>query len=259
VATRADLLDRAILVGLERIAPDKRKTEEEIDAAFAEARGQILGGLFDTLVKTLRIKPTMKLSRLPRMADFARWGCAIAQALGYQAEDFLAAYAGNLRQQNQEVLESHPVAAAMMGLMEDRDTWEGEPSALLEALEGVANRKRIITKGHGWPGAPHILTRRLRDVKANLQEAGVFIDEVRQKTRLLQVRRIATVATPATETLSHNGLQAVATSTLPLTAKVATPVATASKASENKVPVATDATVATFPTQPEGDLRTVEV
>ena len=42
VATRADLLDRGILIGLERISPDQRRDEEEMEAAFQEARPYIL-------------------------------------------------------------------------------------------------------------------------------------------------------------------------------------------------------------------------
>ena len=36
----------------------------------------ILGGLLDTIVTGLRALPTVKLQHLPRMADFAMWGCA---------------------------------------------------------------------------------------------------------------------------------------------------------------------------------------
>ena len=121
VATRADLLDRSILIGLERIAPAGRRT------------------------KALQIKPAVQLEHLPRMADFACWGCAIARALGYNEVDFLNAYEGNRRTQNAEVLEGYPVAAAIMGLMVRRPEWQGEPAELLQALDEVAERERINT------------------------------------------------------------------------------------------------------------------
>lgn len=161
VATRADLLDRSILIGLERIAPAGRRTEEEMEDAFNEARPYILGGIFDTLVKALQIKPAVQLEHLPRMADFACWGCAIARALGYNEVDFLNAYEGNRRTQNAEMLEGHPVAAAIMGLMVSRPEWQGEPAELLQALDEVAERERINTRAKGWPGAAHVLTRRI--------------------------------------------------------------------------------------------------
>ena len=77
--------------------------------------------------------------------SFACWGCAIARALGYNEVDFLNAYEGNRRTQNAEVLEGHPVAAAIMGLMVSRPEWQGEPAELLQALDEVAERERINT------------------------------------------------------------------------------------------------------------------
>ena len=46
IATKHDLVDRAIIVNLEVIPEDKRKPEKEIWALFEESRPQILGGLF---------------------------------------------------------------------------------------------------------------------------------------------------------------------------------------------------------------------
>lgn len=209
VATRADLLDRAILISLERIPPENRRTEEALEAEFQHVRPAILGGIFDTLVRALHIYPTLQLTQLPRMADFARWGCAIAQALGYTETTFLTAYARNLQQQNTEVLDGHPVAAAIMALMEDRLEWTGEPAALLRALEGVAEEQKINTRNKDWPGAAHVLTRRIKEVRPNLQEAGILLEERRSgrhRTWTLQ-RSKPSVTNVTTVTKADNPLR----------------------------------------------------
>jgi hypothetical protein len=172
-ATRADLLDRSILIGLDRIAPEKRREEEELEAAFEVAKPEILGGMFDVLSKAIRIRPEIKLKALPRMADFARWGCAIAQALGKPSKDFLDAYQRNIRQQNREVLDGQPVAAAVEVFMKNQEQWKGSPSELLEALEVV---DAVDIKAKSWPKAPHILTRRLNEVQPNLAEVGIQVE-----------------------------------------------------------------------------------
>ncbi len=46
---RSDLLDRSILIGLERISPDLRRDEEEFWATFESIRPHLLGGIFDLL------------------------------------------------------------------------------------------------------------------------------------------------------------------------------------------------------------------
>ena len=82
VATKPDLLDRSILFGFERIPPHRRKREAELDMQFEKARGRILGAIFDALVQAMETHAHVDLSELPRMADFAVWGTAIAEALG---------------------------------------------------------------------------------------------------------------------------------------------------------------------------------
>ena len=54
------------------------------------------------------------------MADFAIWGEAIARALGYKENEFLKAYYNNIGFQNNEVIESNPLAFAIKKLVEEQ-------------------------------------------------------------------------------------------------------------------------------------------
>ena len=73
VATRADLLDRAVVVELPVIPKKMRKKEKKLWKEFEEALPGILGGLFDALSAALRELPNTELASLPRMADAALW------------------------------------------------------------------------------------------------------------------------------------------------------------------------------------------
>jgi hypothetical protein len=68
---RPDLLERALLIELNRIDPSARQTEEVLWKAFKAARGRILGALLDGAVSALANRNTVELTSLPRMADFA--------------------------------------------------------------------------------------------------------------------------------------------------------------------------------------------
>jgi hypothetical protein len=81
-AQRGDLLDRALLIALMDIPTDKRRTEKELINDFNEHKGEILGGLLTTLAKAIDLYPEVNPGLLFRMADFTRWGVAIAKALG---------------------------------------------------------------------------------------------------------------------------------------------------------------------------------
>jgi hypothetical protein len=174
-ATRPDLLDRSILIPLERISAEKRREEARLEADFALAQAGIVGGMLDALSLAMRLRPTIELTSLPRMADFARWGAAISQALGYSAEDFTRAYQNNIIAQNSEVLEGHPVAAAVQAFMDEKSNWEGAPAELLALLDGMAEGEKIDVKSKSWPKAAHVLTKRLNEIKPNLQEAGITV------------------------------------------------------------------------------------
>jgi hypothetical protein len=195
-ATRPDLLDRSIIFNLERVNPDARREESSFWAAFEAARPAILGGLLDALAGAMRIYPQAQLTRLPRMADFTRWGYAAAEALGVGGARFLDAYGASIGQQNDVAIQNHPVAAAVAALLEDAPSWTGNSSDLLTALEKIADEVRIDTKSRAWPRAANALTRRLREAKSNLADAGINLtfDERSARRRNITFQRVAKIS-----------------------------------------------------------------
>lgn len=176
VVTRADLMDRSILLELERIPEDERKEESTVWSAFDKDKPSIIGGALQTLSRAMEIYPDVKLDKLSRMADFTKWGYAIAEAMGYGGERFLEAYSNNQRRSNEEAIYSHPVAAAMVALMRRRSEWVGTVTSLLHELEFEAHKERINTNIKSWPKASHVLSRRLKEVKSNLEGIGITFD-----------------------------------------------------------------------------------
>jgi len=190
-ARRPDLLDRCILFSLEPIAPADRRPEEALWREFEAARPRLLGAIFDLLARAMALRPSIQHPGLPRMADFALWGCAIARALGHSEEDFLSAYEGNTEARNEEALQASPVAAMVVELMDAQSEWEGTPSELLAELEKLAEDHRVNTKMREWPRAAHSLSRRLNEVRPNLAAVGITISTRRDgRHRAITVRKI---------------------------------------------------------------------
>jgi len=188
-ARRADLLDRGLLFALESIDPGRREPEEVILRAFEAERPRLLGSALDVLSRAMQLRGRVRLSRSPRMVDFAHWGYAIAQALGHTGEEFLAAYERNAQARNEEALQTSPVAAMVAEFMERRTEWEGTATELLAELVPLAQRRSVNTKAREWPGAPHVLTRRLNEVRPNLAAVGIEVTPRRdgqRRTVLLQ-------------------------------------------------------------------------
>jgi hypothetical protein len=67
-----DLTDRLILADLKRITEADRRDETELEAEWLQAHPAILGGLLDLAAKVHHRLPTIRVDRLPRMADYAK-------------------------------------------------------------------------------------------------------------------------------------------------------------------------------------------
>ncbi|OHA72700.1 MAG: hypothetical protein A3A27_02430 [Candidatus Wildermuthbacteria bacterium RIFCSPLOWO2_01_FULL_47_18] len=183
-SSRPDLLERSMLFELRRVEKIGRRQERELLEEFELERPKILGAIFDTLTKALALKPTINAPSLPRMADFALWGCAIAEAIGYSKEVFLNAYNSNIDSQNVEVLSEHIEAELLCAFMEDRSEWIGTPSELFEHLKGDTK------SGDDFPKSANALSRKLNTLKINLEEAGIKISKNKGTRRTLTIRKI---------------------------------------------------------------------
>lgn len=177
-AQRGDLLDRSLLVGLQHIQNENRRTEEKLLADFEKEKASILGGFLDILVKAIQLYPTINPKGLFRMADFSRWGCAIAKALGKTEEDFTKAYESKVRSQIEEAAHASPVATVLLDYLEkivlnkEKKEWEGKPTDLFIILLEHAKTLEISTRQKSWPKAPHVLVRQLNELAPSLKSLG---------------------------------------------------------------------------------------
>lgn len=188
VVYKPDLLDRSILLNLERISPENRKEAQVFWEEFENDKALILGAIFEVLSKALAIYPSVKLDQMPRMADFARWGYAIAEAAGYGGEEFIEAYSRNIAVQHDEAIEANPVAQAIIEFMSEYDIWEGTPAKLYEMLVPIAFRLQV-SQSRGWPKDAARLGRALTTIAPNLHAKGILLDRSRSKNRLVSISK----------------------------------------------------------------------
>src|ERR1051325_1516252 len=97
--TEPDALDRSILTEVARISNEERKEWTEVMAEFDQLKPKLFAFILDRLSKALQIKPNLQLKNLPRMADFAIWGEAIARAMGYGEMGLIQAKKSGPKQQ----------------------------------------------------------------------------------------------------------------------------------------------------------------
>ena len=186
VAEETDLLDRILLFELQSIDEDCRQLEEDFLRNFEEARPHILGWIFDTLAKALRIFPKISVTKLPRLADFYKWGIAITEAMGYERARFETAFAQNRAKINWSVIEANSLATVITDLMKSKKTWEGTVSQLFDLLIRKYDGRQL-------PKAPNQLSRSLKEIEAALKNAGIAVQWERytntNKTKVTLSRR----------------------------------------------------------------------
>ncbi|MDQ3687338.1 MAG: hypothetical protein M3430_17330, partial [Acidobacteriota bacterium] len=178
LATRSDLLDRAIIVTLPTITVEHRREEADLWREFDEARPRLLGALLTAVSTALRNLPHVKLDRLPRMADFARFAVAAESALGCAPGAFLTAYTHNRTAANELALEASPVATVLIAFVSEVEAWSGTAGELLKELNERAGAAALA---EGWAKSAQSLGGTLRRLAPNLRASGV---EVKTGVRL---------------------------------------------------------------------------
>jgi len=164
LATRPDLLDRALQLTLPTMTGEQRTDEANLHERYEDARPRVLEALAN--------HDTTKLDRAPRMADFARWVVAAEPALPWPEGGFMDAYEGNREAANDVAIEASPVGPALMSLMNERHEWAGKAADLLAELE-ANNADEYQRKCRGWPKGPQAMGNALRRLAPNLRAVGI--------------------------------------------------------------------------------------
>lgn len=164
-ALRGDLVDRLLALELEPIHPTTRRSDTDLDAAFAGDQPLILGALLDVLAQVLHALPGVHLKELPRLTDFGRVLAALDTVMGTTA---LATYQGLGDRLADETIDADPIGGAVRRLAARHPRWAGTPGELLD----------VLTPQHpprGWPADATRLSGKLRRSAPALRRRGIDI------------------------------------------------------------------------------------
>ena len=209
-ATKADLLDRCLIILLERIKDELRRPLEDIvnikgmDRALEKIKPQLLGYIFDMVAKLLKVismKGITKPKELPRMADFAIHGEIVARCIGYDKGVFLKAFNENTKLQSAELIESNPLAMTVFQFVQWKPQFKGTATKLLEELNLKA-AELGIQQDKFWPKSPGALSRKLNLIRTSLRRVGVDIEfyehtGISGKSRGIKICKISSDASEA--------------------------------------------------------------
>ncbi len=131
LATRPDLADRTVALELPRVKG--YITEAQLQEDWEKDLPLILGAIYSLLAKTLVELPAVVIDKPPRMADFARLGQAMLNALDVD-ESFTDLYMRNRDRVVLRAIEASPVAQSIITLIEKDIYYKGTRGGLMDRL-----------------------------------------------------------------------------------------------------------------------------
>jgi hypothetical protein len=201
-ALAGDLAERLVTIELHTIPDAKRREENEMDEAYADAHASILASLFDLLAKVLKALPDVVLTERPRMADFARVLATVDQVQGWNT---IASYKASARDAVADVLDGEPFAQAVVDLV-DKAGPAGLTLTTQKILDSVVAPDKLPKK---WPKDSTRAGGQLKRLAPALRTIGIEVDDSQRgpapkRQRLYKLtataeRRSATASTASSD------------------------------------------------------------
>jgi len=131
----------------------------------------------------LRELPSVELTELPRMADFAAFAEAVGRKLGWPAGTVLSNYNDNRCEAAVTHIQDSPVANFLLEWAHELNDWSGTPTELLAQLTTLVEKK--VTSLRHWPKSPSALGKELLRIAPQLRLHSISVAFERNREKRL--------------------------------------------------------------------------
>ncbi len=169
-ALNGDLAERLLPADLTPIAEAERLDEEDTWPGWDQVHPRILGALLDLVASVVSSRPSVRLARRPRMADYARTLAAVDQVLG---TDGLTRYMGAQARMAAEALTGDVFITAVAAQLAE-ENFDGTAAELLTLVTPADDTWR---PPKGWPATPRGVTQRLHRQAPVMRKAGWSVSD----------------------------------------------------------------------------------
>jgi len=139
-STMPDFLSRCIHISLDEMG-DEACSENLLLEQFEEDKPKIFGGLLQTIAHAKSHIEWMKFKKLPRLADYAMFGAAVCDVLGYDPNEFMKALFLNVDLEKQNISQSNdPIVEMLVEYMKETEEFDGSTTELLASLKKLFPR-----------------------------------------------------------------------------------------------------------------------
>ncbi len=167
--TAQDLVDRTL--SIETPVIRERVETTELWRNFDTAHGQLLGALLDVVAAALDLLPNIRIpaAERPRLAEFARFGMAVAEATGKTANDFTKQFTACRQEAIARTLDASPVATAVLAWCEKNPFGAQDTAGNFMCRMEAFKPQRV----ESWPWSPKGFADALRRAAPALRQHGI--------------------------------------------------------------------------------------
>jgi len=186
-ASRPDLLDRSIIFEIPALT--RAKPEQIIEKEWIAALPGILGGFFTAISKAMRSIDAVTGHERFRMADFAQWGAALAEAMGFSQDDFYSRYQESVNRKWAEAVGENILACKIFEIIKiNKGVWQGSAVDFLKQIGPLPDDK-------DFPRNAKLLSSEIMRIAPVMRTAGVDISrkdkrEAGTGRRIFVIRRL---------------------------------------------------------------------
>jgi hypothetical protein len=186
---QSDLAQRCVVLTVPPLDESARRDEHSLLRELEADLPTIFRGLLNLIADVLRVWPSAEVTHPERVWRFSKWLAAMELAYDAPVGTYQQAYSDALNAGMLDSLLEHPLAAAVLSLVSERQDgrWSGTPSQLLSALNDIVSHR--TTYSREWPQNAIQLSKRLGPLQGSLSRQGVIIRIDRGRERRITISR----------------------------------------------------------------------
>lgn len=175
---KADLAERVLFIRTKLFNYENKLTDDDIWNSFNKDLPYILGGIFDLLSKTLLIQSSVKVKKLQRLADFHKFGYAIAQIMGDLGNEFDKVLSENKERQMEITCDNAMLIRLLYSFLKENDgEWNDTTSLLYKSLKNYIQEKDDSEYDlSAFPKTVNHFSRRLKEFESALASKGIMFE-----------------------------------------------------------------------------------
>ncbi len=165
---RPDLLDRSVIFDIPILK--ETRPEKVIAYEWRASLPGILGGFFSAISNAMAVIDGVSGHERFRMSDFAQWGAALSQHLGFSREEFFKRYQQSVDHKWEDTAEESTFAQKLVYLVESNGgEWAGSATTLLESIKPETGFDKTL------PGNARALGSELMRIAPVMRSVGIDI------------------------------------------------------------------------------------